>query len=58
MPATLTESMTSLQRVMTVLDHGIPDRLPVGLHNFLMACHMVGADLRDILKSGEALAEA
>lgn len=50
--------MTSLERVLTVLDHKVPDRLPVGLHNFLMACHMVKADLREILKDGEALAEA
>ena len=51
-------SMTSLERTQAVLDHKIPDRVPVGLHNFLMASRMVGADLREILRDGEALAEA
>jgi ribose transport system permease protein len=29
------EEMTSFERVMTVVNHGIPDRVPVDLHNFL-----------------------
>lgn len=52
------ETMTSLERTLAVLDHKIPDRVPVGLHNFLMACEMAHADLREVLKDGEALAEA
>jgi MtaA/CmuA family methyltransferase len=52
------ETMTSLERSIAVLENKIPDRLPVGLHNFLMACDMVKADLRVTLKDGEALAEA
>jgi uroporphyrinogen decarboxylase len=52
------EKMTSLERAMAVLDHGIPDRVPVALHNFLMACHMHGAEFSRILQSGELLAEA
>lgn len=52
------ETMTSLERAQAVLDHEIPDRVPVALHNFLMACEMIGADLRAVLKDGEALAEA
>ncbi|HZO98703.1 MAG TPA: uroporphyrinogen decarboxylase family protein [Terriglobia bacterium] len=50
--------MTSLERTMAVLDHRIPDRVPVGLHNFLMACRMIGADFVDGLRSGETIAEA
>ncbi|MBZ5563051.1 MAG: uroporphyrinogen decarboxylase family protein [Acidobacteriia bacterium] len=50
--------MNSLERTLAVLDHRIPDRVPVALHNFLMACRMVRADFRDTLRSGELLAEA
>ena len=54
----LMSALTSLERTMIVLDHGIPDRVPVALHNFLMACRMIGADFGEALKCGEALAEA
>ncbi len=50
--------MTSLERVRTVLQGAIPDRVPVGLHNYLMACRMIDADLCVILRDGEALAAA
>lgn len=50
--------MTSLERVQRVLDGGIPDRVPVGLHNYLQACRMAGASLRRALVDGEVLAEA
>jgi len=49
---------TSLERTLSVLNHRIPDRVPVALHNFLMACQMLGADFGETLQSGEALAEA
>jgi len=52
------KTMTSLERTLAVLDHQIPDRVPVALHNFLMACHMTGGDFSQILRSGEMLAEA
>jgi MtaA/CmuA family methyltransferase len=52
------EKMTSLERTMAVLDHQVPDRVPVALHNFLMAARMVGADFGDVMRSGEMLAEA
>src|SRR5664279_760018 len=52
------ESMTSLERTLAVLDHKIPDRVPVALHNFLMAARMIGADFGDVMRSGEMLAEA
>ena len=50
-------TMTSIERVMAVLDGRVPDHVPVGLHNYLMACRMIGADLGDVLRDGEALAE-
>jgi len=49
--------LNSLERVNAVLDHRIPDRVPVALHNFLMACAMAKADLSVVLKNGELLAE-
>ena len=49
--------MNSLERVNAVLDHQVPDRVPVGLHNFLLACAMAKADLSVVLRSGEMLAE-
>ncbi len=52
------ENMTSLERTMTVLDRRIPDRVPVALHNFLMAARMMGADFGEVMRSGEMLAEA
>ena len=50
-------TMTSIERVEAVLNHKIPDRVPVGLHNFLMACVMSGGNFRDTLRDGEALAD-
>ena len=50
--------MTSLDCVVAALTHKIPDRVPVGLHNYLLACRMLGGSLKEILQDGEALAEA
>jgi uroporphyrinogen decarboxylase len=50
--------MDSLERTFAVLDHKVPDRVPVALHNFLMAVRMTGADFGEVLRSGEMLAEA
>jgi uroporphyrinogen decarboxylase len=50
--------MTSLERTLAVLDRKTPDRVPVALHNYLMACQMAGGDFGQILRSGEMLAEA
>jgi len=49
--------MTSIERVEAVLNHKIPDRIPVELHNFLMACIMIGGNFRDTMRDGEALAD-
>ncbi|MHB0954897.1 MAG: uroporphyrinogen decarboxylase family protein [Pirellulaceae bacterium] len=50
--------MNSLERVRAVLTGRIPDRVPVALHNYLMACRMADADLSVVLRDGEALAAA
>jgi uroporphyrinogen decarboxylase len=50
--------MSSFERVRAVLDGRVPDRVPVALHNYLMACRMIDADLGVILRDGEALAAA
>src|SRR5512139_4065068 len=49
--------MDSFERVNAVLDHRIPDRVPVALHNFLMACAMAKVELSEALRNGELLAE-
>lgn len=51
-------SMTSLERVTAVIAGRIPDRVPVGLHNFLLACQMAGLPFDQMTRHGEALAEA
>lgn len=50
--------MTSRERVAAVLEHQLPDRVPVALHNYLMACRMCRMDFAGALRSGEAMAEA
>jgi uroporphyrinogen decarboxylase len=50
--------MDSVERVAKVLRREVPDRVPVGLHNFLMACRMLGGRFDEILRDGEAMAEA
>jgi MtaA/CmuA family methyltransferase len=50
--------MTSLERVMTVISGGIPDRVPTDLHNFLMAARTAGIPLAECMQSGKLLAES
>jgi uroporphyrinogen decarboxylase len=50
--------MDAVERVAKVLRREVPDRVPVGLHNFLMACRMHGGRFDEILRDGEAMAEA
>ena len=52
------EQMTSFERVMTVVNHGIPDRVPVDLHNFLTTIAYAGFPMAQALQSGEMMAEA
>ncbi len=49
--------MTSLERVQTVLQGGIPDRVPVHLHNFMMCAQASGLPFPEYFHSGEAMAE-
>jgi MtaA/CmuA family methyltransferase len=50
-------ALTSFERVQTVLSGGIPDRVPVGLHNFLMAAQAAGLPFAEYFQNGEAMAE-
>jgi uroporphyrinogen decarboxylase len=50
--------LTSLERVMTVIAGGIPDRVPTDLHNFLMAARLAKLALAECLRSGELMAES
>lgn len=48
--------MDSLERCLTVLDGGLPDRVPVCLENFMHACKVAGTSLQDYCVSGEVMA--
>ena len=50
-------AMTSLERVMTTVRHGVPDRVPVALHNFLPAVQRAGIPIGEALQDGELIAE-
>jgi uroporphyrinogen decarboxylase len=50
--------MESVERVTKVLRGELPDRVPVGLHCYLLACQMHGGRFDEILRSGELQAEA
>jgi uroporphyrinogen decarboxylase len=49
--------MNSIERTHTVLNGGIPDRVPVDLHNFMMTAYASGIPFPDYFKDGEAMAE-
>jgi MtaA/CmuA family methyltransferase len=51
-------AMTSLERCLTVIRGGIPDRVPVALHNFLVAAREAGIPLEECLTEPEAAAGA
>jgi len=51
------DTMTSIERVETVLRGGIPDRVPVDFHDFMVAAQRSGAPFPDYFKNGEAMAE-
>ncbi|NOZ28781.1 MAG: hypothetical protein GXP39_12115 [Chloroflexi bacterium] len=52
-----TEAMNSVERTWTVLRGGIPDRVPVDLHNFMMTAYASGIPFPEFLQDGEAMAE-
>ena len=50
--------MNSLVRTLLTLDHKIPDRVPVGLLNFMMTARIMGvSSFGDFFRDGEAMAE-
>jgi uroporphyrinogen decarboxylase len=49
--------LTSLERVNMVLAGGIPDRVPVDLHNFMMTAQASGLPFPEYFQNGEAMAE-
>ena len=50
--------MNSLERVFTVVHGGIPDKVPVALHNFLLAAKMAEIPMSRAFQDGKLLAEA
>ena len=52
------EEMTSLERCMTVLNGGVPDRVPVCLENFQHAATVAGYTVREYCLDGEKMAAA
>lgn len=50
--------MNSLERVQTVLTGGIPDRVPVCLHNFMLAVREAGVRMEDYRVDPEVIAKA
>jgi MtaA/CmuA family methyltransferase len=48
--------MSAVERTMTVLRGGIPDRVPVDLHNFMVTAYTSGIPFRDYFQDGEAMA--
>ena len=53
----MVHTMNSLERTRTVLAGGIPDRVPVDLHNFMMTAEASGMPFIEFYQSGEAMAE-
>ena len=50
--------MDAIERVTKVLRGEVPDRVPVALHCYLMACRMHGGRFDEILRDGALMAEA
>jgi len=49
--------MNSIERVGAVLGGGVPDRVPVDLHNFMMTAETSGIAFAEFFQDGEAMAE-
>jgi len=52
----MSNKISSLERVDCVIRGGIPDRVPVDLHNFLMTAEASGIPFAEFLQDGEAMA--
>ena len=50
-------TMDSIERVETVLRGGVPDRVPVDLHDFMVAARRSGLPFPAYFQDGEAMAE-
>jgi uroporphyrinogen decarboxylase len=50
--------MNPRERVCVVISGGIPDRVPVALHNYVMAIRMASFPLAECLQKGDQLAES
>ena len=53
----MADQMNSVERTYTVIQGGIPDRVPVDLHNFMMTAYASGIPFPEYFKNGEAMAE-
>jgi len=53
----LMNTMTAVERCETVLAGGIPDRVPVELHDFMVAAQASAASFPEFMRDGEVLAE-
>ena len=49
--------MTRIERIRTVINGGIPDRIPVMTHNFLMAAREAGFTMAQYRSSADVIAE-
>jgi uroporphyrinogen decarboxylase len=50
--------MNSIERALRTLEHQLPDRVPVDLHNFVVTARMMGAtSFAELFRDGEAMAE-
>jgi uroporphyrinogen decarboxylase len=50
--------MNSIERTLLTLQHKLPDRVPVDLHNFMVTARLMGAsNYADFFRDGEAMAE-
>ena len=50
-------TMTAIERVETVLRGGVPDRVPVDFHDFMVAARRSGTPFPEHFQSGEAMAQ-
>jgi uroporphyrinogen decarboxylase len=50
-------TMNPIERVETVLQGNIPDRVPVDLHDFMVAAQASGAPFPEYFRDGSAMAE-
>ena len=49
--------MTRIERIRTVMSGGIPDRVPVMTHNFLMAAREAGVTMEEFRSSSDVMAK-